>query len=121
MAFLVLGKPVPPLPSWKDMETAPAPTNLHFPTLLKQIRHDASQLVAPYYIGKDVQVKSKEFEKLTPHTQTNLCSKLPPEGPYTGLFMAPEDFMAYLAFSSATYMSNPMVRICYGSIYTVSV
>lgn len=42
--------------------------------------------------------------ELTPSMQKDLRSSVSPDGPCTGLFMAPEDFMAYLGFYSTMYM-----------------
>jgi len=99
--FLALNQDIPPLP---DKAAAVGPSNIYFPSLLKQIRRDESICVAPYFLWKDVNTASPEWNKLRDSTKAILPKLLVMQGPLVGLFMALEDFVMYERFIETAYM-----------------
>jgi hypothetical protein len=107
-AFLALGKdPVPPLPSFQDIATAPAPSRLDVTSMLKEgkvLRQDDKIAKAPYYLEGDVDKTSSEFQNLSARCQEDLCSLMIPLIPYVCMPLAPEDACFFLQFARIMYV-----------------
>jgi hypothetical protein len=111
-AFLALGKdPVPPLPSFQDIATAPAPSRLDVTSMLKNgkvLRQEDNIAKAPYYLEEDVDKASSEFQNLSDPCQEDLCSLMIPIIPLICTPLAPEDACFFLQFFRIMYVWDNM-------------
>jgi hypothetical protein len=115
MVFLLLDKNMPALPSFEEIPASLEPLGIHFPSLLlkqRQVQQNDKVAFAPYFLAKDIDTKSAEFQKLPPEYGTLLLEETQMNmGPWVASVFAITDLFLFRTKIAATwYPCSAMVR-----------
>lgn len=120
MSFLVLGKDPVPLPSFQDIQFAPAPHGYDLEKILKPgktLRQYDWIAHAPFVLLGDIDVQSPEYNKISPVARQSVPSTYShnswPIQPHVCASLAYEDAYMLSQVQAVLYVPNPDVVLSF--------